>query len=227
MGAAAIVAPRVFSIQSSTKTKLVTSSYGGEFLQVTLPYAFNALEPNIDARTMELHYTKHHAGYTKKFNDAVTAEKLEGMSIEQIFANVDKYSLSVRNNGGGYYNHNLFWLTLSPNRGGEPGGELLKQIVKDFGGFAAFKEAFSKAASGVFGSGWAWLIKKDGMLKIVSSSNQDNPLMNIFPDQGQPIMCLDVWEHAYYLNYQNRRADYISAFWNLVDWNFVAGNFSK
>jgi Fe-Mn family superoxide dismutase len=231
MGAGALVIPSIFKnkVYASEGTAAVPfpSFLVGEFNQVTLPYAFNALEPDIDAQTMEIHYTKHHAAYTKKFNDSVKDEKLEGMSIEQIFWGVDKYSGSIRNNGGGFYNHNFFWLTLSPNGGGEPKGDLLKEIEKNFGSFAAFKDAFSKAATTVFGSGWAWLIKQDGALKIVSTPNQDNPLMNISREKGSPLMCLDVWEHAYYLKYQNKRADYIAAFWNLVDWNYVSGNLKK
>lgn len=232
MGAGALVAPSIFknnvyASSTSTSTSATSLFSTGEFLQVTLPYAFNALEPDIDALTMEIHYGKHHAAYTKKFNDSVKEEKLEGKSAEEIFANVDKYSASIRNNGGGYYNHNFFWLTLNPNGGGEPTGKLLKEIEKNFGSFAAFKEAFSKAATTVFGSGWAWLIKQDGVLKIISTPNQDNPLMNIGKEKGSPLMCIDVWEHAYYLKYQNKRVDYIAAFWNLVDWNFVSGNLMK
>ncbi len=238
MSAGAVVAPSVImarahaastslSTSTSTSTSTSLSPSTGEFLQLTLPYAFNALEPHIDAQTMEIHYGKHHAAYTKNFNQLVKDEKLEGRSIEEIFAGIDKYSAGLRNNGGGYYNHNFYWLTLSPKGGGEPTGELLKKIEKDFGSFTAFKEAFSKAATGVFGSGWAWLIKQDGKLKIVSSPNQDNPLMNISIEKGRPLMCIDVWEHAYYLKYQNRRADYIAAFWNLVDWNYVSGNLLK
>jgi len=230
MGAGAMIAPSLMknSVFASDSSALNPSeALTGEFLQVTLPYPFNALEPNIDAQTMEIHYGKHHAAYTKKFNDAVKEEKIEGVSIEEIFSGVDKYSAAIRNNGGGYYNHNFFWLTMSPNGGGEPSGALLNAIIKDFGSFAAFKESYTKASTTVFGSGWTWLIKQDGKLKIVTSPNQDNPLMNISKERGTPLMCLDVWEHAYYLKYQNKRADYITAFWNLVDWNFVSGNFLK
>jgi Fe-Mn family superoxide dismutase len=218
------------SVRSASTFSLLAASpmsSSGEFLQVPLPYAFNALEPHIDTQTMEIHYGKHHAAYTKNFNQFVKDEKLEGRNIEEIFASMDKYPVGLRNNAGGYYNHNFFWLTLSPNGGGEPKGELLKEIEKNFGGFEAFKEAFSKSASSVFGSGWAWLIKQDGVLKIVSSPNQDNPLMNIYKEKGTPLMCIDVWEHAYYLKYQNKRADYITAFWNLVDWNYVSANLIK
>ncbi len=226
MGAGAMVAPVILR-SSVFASGTSTSIAAGEFLQVPLPYAFNALEPHIDAQTMEIHYSRHHAAYTKNFNQLVKDEKLEGLSVEEIFSGMEKYSAGLRNNGGGYYNHNFFWLNLSPTGGGEPTGELLASIEKNFGSFTAFKEAFSKAASGVFGSGWAWLIKQEGGLKIVSSPNQDNPLMSISKEKGSPLMCIDVWEHAYYLKYQNKRADYISAFWNLVDWNFVSANYSK
>jgi Fe-Mn family superoxide dismutase len=227
MGAGAAIAPSIFRNNLSASARSVStsaSSLSGEFLQYQLPYAFSALEPNIDAQTMEIHYGKHHAAYTKKFNDAVKEEKLEGQTVEQIFANVDKYSLAIRNNGGGYYNHNFFWQTISPSGGGEPSGGLLKAIEKDFGSFSAFKEAYSKAALSVFGSGWAWLVKQEGGLKIISTPNQDNPLMSVTKEKGTPLMCIDVWEHAYYLKYQNKRVDYISAFWNIVDWNFVSSN---
>jgi superoxide dismutase, Fe-Mn family len=225
MGAAATVVPSIFknNVYGSSGSKSTLKS-GSEFIQYPLPFAFSALEPNIDTQTMEIHYTKHHAAYTKKFNDAVKDEKLEGLTTEEIFAGVEKYSAAIRNNGGGYYNHNFFWQTLSPSGGAEPAGELLKEIEKNFGGFAAFKESFTKAATSVFGSGWAWLVKQEGSLKIISTPNQDNPLMSISKEKGTPLMCLDVWEHAYYLKYQNKRADYISAFWNVVNWNFVSGN---
>jgi superoxide dismutase, Fe-Mn family len=228
MGAGAIVAPAVVrnNIFAAGMPE-VAPAQNGEFTQLVLPYAYTALEPNIDAQTMEIHYSKHHAAYTKKFNDAVKEEKLTGMSAEDIFANVDKYSPAIRNNGGGYYNHNMFWMSLSPNGGGEPTGEMAKAITSDFGTYAAFRDAFTKAATGVFGSGWTWLIKQDGKLKIVTSPNQDNPLMNIAKDKGTPILCLDVWEHAYYLKYQNKRPDYINSFWNVVNWEFAASNLNE
>jgi len=228
MGAGVIVAPAIFTKKVYGSSELSFSpALNSEFLQVPLPYAFNALEPHIDAQTMEIHYGKHHAAYTKNFNQFVKDEKIEGLGIEQIFANIEKYSAGVRNNGGGYYNHNFFWLNLSPNGGGEPTGKLLKEIEKSFGSFVAFKEEFTKAASTVFGSGWAWLIKQNDTLKIISSPNQDNPLMNISKEKGTPLMCIDVWEHAYYLKYQNKRADYITAYWNLIDWKFVNANLSR
>lgn len=186
-----------------------------------LPYAFDALEPHIDAKTMEIHHGKHHAGYTNNLNAAIEGTDLAGLSIEEILKKgMDKPA--VRNNGGGYYNHNLFWEVMSPNGGGEPKGELGEAITKTFGSFEAFKDTFSKAAATRFGSGWAWLVVKDGKLEVCSTPNQDNPLMPDVGCEGTPILGLDVWEHAYYLNYQNRRPDYINAFFNVVNWDKVA-----
>ena len=185
----------------------------------TLNYAYNALEPNIDARTMEIHHSKHHNGYTNNLNNAISGTDLEGKTIEEICKS-DNLSPAVRNNGGGYYNHCLFWELLSPNGGGNPDGAIADAIINQFGSFDNFKEEFSKSASTRFGSGWAWLCVKDGGLCICSTANQDNPLMNDSCG-GTPILCLDVWEHAYYLNYQNRRPDYINAFFNLINWNKV------
>lgn len=186
-----------------------------------LPYAFDDLDPHIDARTMEIHHGKHHAAYTTNLNAAIEGTDLEGLSIEEVLVKgVDKPA--VRNNGGGFYNHNLFWEWMSPLGGGEPTGELAQAIDEAFGSFDKFKEEFAKAAATRFGSGWAWLIKKDGKLQITSTPNQDNPLMPVADVQGTPILGLDVWEHAYYLNYQNRRPDYISAFFNVVNWDKVA-----
>ena len=186
-----------------------------------LPYAFDALEPHIDAKTMEIHHDKHHAAYTNNLNAAIEGTDLAGLSIEEILVKgMDKPA--VRNNGGGYYNHNLFWETMSPNGGGEPKGELAEAINEAFGSFEAFKEKFSQAAATRFGSGWAWLCVKDGKLEVCSTPNQDYPLMPGVGCEGRPILGLDVWEHAYYLNYQNRRPDYISAFFNVVNWDKVA-----
>jgi Fe-Mn family superoxide dismutase len=196
----------------------------GLFKQDPLPYSYDALEPYIDAQTMELHYSKHHAGYTKNFNDALVNQKIEIRNITEIFRNVSKYSTAIRNQGGGYYNHSFFWKVMVPKGGGEPSGDLASRITKDFGGFAKFKEDFTKAATTVFGSGWAWLIVKDDKLQITSSPNQDNPLMDVAPVKGKPILALDVWEHAYYLKHQNRRAEYIEAFWNVVNWKQVEKN---
>jgi superoxide dismutase, Fe-Mn family len=186
-----------------------------------LTYAYDALEPYIDARTMEIHHTKHHAAYTNNLNNLVAGTDAENHSIEKILSEVSKYAAGVRNNGGGFYNHNLFWNFLSPHGGGKPSGELLKAIEADFGSFEAFREKFSTAAATRFGSGWAWLVKSGGHLVVASTPNQDNPLMDTAEVKGSPILALDVWEHAYYLNYQNRRPDYIAAFWNLVNWSEV------
>jgi Fe-Mn family superoxide dismutase len=194
-----------------------------------LPYAHNALEPHIDTRTMEIHHGKHHAGYTRKLNAAIEGTDLEGKSIEDILANASKHSGGVRNNGGGFYNHSLFWSVMGPDAGGAPSGDLAKAIDDTFGSFDAFKDAFSKAAATRFGSGWAWLVVTDGGdLAVTSSPNQDNPLMDVdtVAVKGTPILGLDVWEHAYYLNYQNRRPDYINAFFEVVNWNAVADRYS-
>lgn len=191
-----------------------------------LPYSFDALEPNIDARTMEIHHDKHHAGYTNNLNNAIAGTELEGKTIEQILANVSKHSTAVRNNGGGYYNHNLFWEIMSPN-GGQINGPVADAINRDFGSYENFKKQFSDAAATRFGSGWAWLVKdSSGKLAIGSTPNQDNPLMDLSDFKGTPILGLDVWEHAYYLNYQNRRPDYISAFFNVINWNEVNKRFA-
>jgi Fe-Mn family superoxide dismutase len=191
-----------------------------------LDYAYNALEPNIDAATMEIHHTKHHAAYTNNLNAALEGTSDLKTSIEDLMAKVSKQSVAVRNNGGGFYNHGLFWKVIGPNGGGKPSGELLAAIEKDFGTFDSFKEEFSKAAATRFGSGWAWLVKEaSGKLVVSSTPNQDNPLMDIAEVKGTPILGLDVWEHAYYLHYQNRRPDYIQAFWNVVNWEEVAARF--
>ena len=191
-----------------------------------LSYDYNALEPYIDARTMEIHYTKHHAGYTSKLNSAVEGTNLEGKSIEEILSGVSALSAAVRNNGGGFYNHTLFWSVMGPNGGGEPTGELQSAINGAFGSFADFKSQFSTAAATRFGSGWAWLVKKsDGSLVVSSTPNQDNPLMDLAEVKGTPVLGIDVWEHAYYLKYQNRRPEYIEAFWNVINWAEVARRF--
>ena len=188
-----------------------------------LPYAYDALEPHIDARTMEIHHSKHHNGYTTNLNNAIAGTEFEGKSIEDILATCAN-NPAVRNNGGGFWNHGLFWEVMSPNGGGQPGGALGDAINDAFGSFDAFKEAFSKAAATRFGSGWAWLCVTNGKLEVCSTANQDNPLMNEGCG-GTPILGLDVWEHAYYLNYQNRRPDYINAFFNVINWEKVAENF--
>ena len=192
-----------------------------------LPYAEDALEPHIDARTMNIHHTKHHAAYTTNLNNALAGTEWENKSIEEILGNLDaipeNIRTAVRNNGGGYANHNLFWTIMAPNAGGDPTGALAEAINGAFGSFAAFKEAFAKAAATRFGSGWAWLVVgNDGQLAVTSTPNQDTPVM----EGKTPILGLDVWEHAYYLNYQNRRPDYVSAWWNVVSWEAVAANYA-
>jgi Fe-Mn family superoxide dismutase len=191
-----------------------------------LPYAFDALEPHVDARTMEIHHGKHHAGYTNKLNTAIADTENEGKSIEDILKNLDMNNAALRNNGGGFYNHSLFWSVMSPNGGGLPTGELADAINEAFGDFDTFKSAFSKAAATRFGSGWAWLCSTNGKLDVCSSANQDNPLMPSIGCGGLPILGIDVWEHAYYLNYQNRRPDYVSAFFNVVNWEEVSARYA-
>jgi len=191
-----------------------------------LPYAYDALEPHIDARTMEIHHSKHHAGYTSKLNAAVEGTDLAGLPIEDLMKNHSDNG-AVRNNGGGFYNHNLFWSVMSPDGGGEPTGDLAAEINATFGSFAEFKTAFANAAATRFGSGWAWLcVNGGGKLEVCSSANQDNPLMSGIGCEGTPILGLDVWEHAYYLNYQNRRPDYIEAFFNVINWDAVSANYA-
>ncbi len=188
-----------------------------------LPYANDALAPHIDAQTMEIHHDKHHGGYVSKLNAAVEGTAQADMSIEDIMKSVGSASIAVRNNGGGHYNHSLFWSVLSPDGGGSPSGDLASAIDSAFGSYDAFKEKFTQAAGTRFGSGWAWLmVGEDGSLKVTSTPNQDNPLMDIADEKGTPILGLDVWEHAYYLNYQNKRPAYIEAFWNVVNWDGVS-----
>lgn len=193
-----------------------------------LSYAYDALEPHIDARTMEIHHSKHHNGYTTKLNGAIQGTDLENQSIEEILTTMDMGNGAVRNNGGGFYNHCLFWEVMSPNGGGNPSGDLAQAIDDAFGSFDSFKEQFSAAAGTRFGSGWAWLcVHKGGKLEICSTPNQDNPLMPGVGCEGFPILGLDVWEHAYYLNYQNKRPDYIAAFFNVINWDKVATLFES
>lgn len=194
-----------------------------------LEYDFDALEPHIDARTMEIHHDKHHAGYTRKLNNAIEGSDLENKSIEDILSNVSTHSTDVRNNGGGFYNHRLFWSVMSPNGGGNPSGDLADAIEDSFGSFDEFQNEFSDAAGGQFGSGWAWLCVNNGGLEVCSTPNQDNPLMDVKSNGcgGTPILGIDVWEHAYYLNYQNKRPDYIEAFFNVIDWNEVSKRYKN
>lgn len=193
-----------------------------------LPYSYDALEPHIDAKTMEVHHSKHHAAYTSKLNEAIDGTPNANKSIEEIMGMVDQLGAAVRNNGGGFYNHSLFWKVMSPNGGGNPSGKLSEAIDSDLGGMEKFKEEFSKAGATQFGSGWAWLlVGSDGKLKVSGTPNQDNPLMPVASVKGTPILGLDVWEHAYYLKYQNKRPDYIAAFWNVVNWDEVSKNYEK
>ena len=187
-----------------------------------LPYTYDSLEPYIDAKTMEVHYSKHHRTYYDKFIAAIQGSELETTNLNDIFAKISQHSPAVRNNGGGYYNHILYWNCMTPNGGGTPNGALAQAINDTFGSFTEFQDQFAQAAINTFGSGFAWLVVKDGQLHISSTTNQDNPLMDVADVQGEPILALDVWEHAYYISYQNRRPDYIDAWWNVVNWDAVS-----
>ncbi len=193
----------------------------------SLPYAFNALEPHVDARTMEIHHGKHHAAYVNNLNAAITGTDTDKMTIEEICKNISKFSPAIRNNGGGHFNHSLFWTLMTPGGSKTPEGGIGEAINSTFANFDEFKTKFAAAGATRFGSGWAWLVVNDGKLAIGSTPNQDNPIMDVSELKGTPILCLDVWEHAYYLNYQNRRPDYITAWWNVVNWNEVAKRFSS
>lgn len=197
-----------------------------QFAQIKLPYAYNALEPNIDATTMEIHYSKHHAAYVKNVNEAIAAENISYGSEKEFFANSSKLSAKARNNGGGVWNHNFFWEVMGPSAGGAPTGKVSEAINGAFSSFDKFKEQFAAAATGRFGSGWAWLVSDGGKLKIGSTANQDNPLMDNAEIKGTPLLAIDVWEHAYYLKYQNKRNEYIANWWNVVNWNAVAKRLS-
>ena len=199
-----------------------------KYILPELEYAYSALEPYIDAKTMEIHHSKHHAGYTQKFNDAISNSDIKESSIEEIFRNINNYSTAIRNNGGGYYNHKLFWQILSPKPKDMPSGDLMDNIKDSFGSFNEFKNRFNAAAATRFGSGWSWLLLGDNGLEITSTPNQDNPLMNLNGNiTGTPLIALDVWEHAYYLKYQNRRPEYIEAFWSILNWEAVERLYSK
>lgn len=193
-----------------------------EFSQVPLPYSYQALEPHIDAMTMEIHYTKHHAAYIKNVNEAIAAEKISFTSDKEFFANASKLSAKARNNGGGAWNHNFFWQCMKAGGGGAPVGKVADALNAPFGSMDKFKDSFGQAAAARFGSGWAWLVNDGGNLKIGSTPNQDNPLMDVSDLKGTPVLAIDVWEHAYYLKYQNRRAEYITNWWNVVNWEEVA-----
>jgi len=223
LGTAGIFATGFGSLLKAAKNR---KSWDGVFKLPELPYAYNALEPFIDAATMEIHHTRHHAAYTDKFNAAVAEAGLTGKTAHDILKEVSLYSAAIRNNGGGYLNHKLFWMVLAPPAGMKPSASLSAAIEKDFGSFTAFRDAFNAAAKSLFGSGWVWLIiGAGGKLQITATPNQDSPIMDIASDKGMPLLCLDVWEHAYYLKYQNRRVEYIDAFWNVVNWDFVSQRF--
>lgn len=193
-----------------------------------LAYSYDALEPNIDALTMEIHYSRHHKAYFTNLQNAISGTEMEDLSLDEILRNISKYPTAIRNNGGGHFNHTLFWSVLSPDGGGRPSGELAEAINSKFGSFENFQETFNTAAKTRFGSGWAWLcVKEDNSLSVCSSANQDNPIMDVAECQGSPILGLDVWEHAYYLKYQNKRPDYVSAFWNVVNWNEVQKRYAR
>ena len=197
------------------------------FKQAPLPYDFGALEPSIDKLTMEIHYGKHHAAYVKNLNDAVKGTEYEKKSLDEILKSISKAPAAIRNNGGGHWNHTFFWEVMGPKKSGAPTGAVADAIKAQFGSFDKFKEEFSKAGATRFGSGWAWLVAKNGKLSIGSTPNQDNPLMDVSDIKGTPLLALDVWEHAYYLHYQNKRPDYIKAFWDVVNWDKVADNLKK
>jgi Fe-Mn family superoxide dismutase len=215
------------TINNTINNKLRSTTIMAKFELPALPYAYDALEPHIDKLTMEIHHSKHHQAYVNNLNNAVAGTDLEGKSLEELFSSISKAPAAVRNNGGGVYNHNLFWTIMGPKGGGAPTGALADAINGAFGSFDEFKKHFSNAAATRFGSGWAWLVASNGKLTVSSSPNQDNPLMDISEIKGFPILTLDVWEHAYYLHYQNRRPDYISSWWNVVNWNEVAARFAQ
>jgi Fe-Mn family superoxide dismutase len=209
-------------------SKLAEYQLNGQSKQLPLPYAYNALEPVVDAKTMEIHYSKHHAAYTKNMNDAMAGTDNGSKPLFQIFTEIEKYPVALKNNGGGFYNHLLFWTVLAPVTGQEPQGDLLKAINDAFGTVDKFKETFGNAGKKQFGSGWAWLsVNEQGKLAVSSTANQDNPFMSTTEVRGIPVLALDVWEHAYYLNYQNRRADYVDSFWKIVNWKEVSRRYDE
>ncbi len=218
-------------IAGALSTRLVRASAGKTTFEAPytlpqLPYAYNALEPHIDKETMEIHHTRHHQAYITNLNKALEGKEEAKLPLNSLLANISKYPVGVRNNGGGHWNHTFFWETLSPN-GGKPSEKFLAAVVRDFGSFEKLQEEFNAAATSRFGSGWAWLISQNGKLKISSTPNQDNPLMDVAEAKGTPVLGIDVWEHAYYLKYQNKRADYIKAFWNIINWSAVESRYFK
>lgn len=205
---------------------LLGLSASAQFVQKPLPYAYNALEPYIDATTMEIHYSKHHAGYVKNLNDALKGTAEEKMTLEQLFSKISVLPVAVRNNAGGHYNHEMFWSILTPQKNTKPSADLLKAITDQFGSLENLKQKLNQAALSRFGSGWVWLCVSGGnKLEISSTANQDNPLMDDVQNKGVPVLCIDIWEHAYYLKYQNKRADYLSAIWNVINWNEVSARY--
>ena len=219
----------VESLSSYTRPVIKTGTFATGFTQEPLPYAYNALEKAIDAMTMEIHYSKHASAYATNLQDAAKAEKIDtSKPLEEVLGNISKYSAKLRNNGGGHYNHELFWKSMAPDGGGAPSGKLAAAIDKSFNSFDAFKTQFTDAGKTRFGSGWAWLfLDKDKSLRIGSTPNQDNPLMDVSDIKGFPVLGLDVWEHAYYLRYQNKRPDYINAWWNVVNWKFIQSRYES
>jgi superoxide dismutase, Fe-Mn family len=222
-GAGILLGADLLKAAGKPATLPATDAGAEGFVQPALGYGYNALEPWIDAQTMEIHYSKHHAAYTKNLNAAVTELNISGVSMGSLLAEVSKYPASIRNNGGGFYNHNLYWKIMTPGGSQAPQAAFLEKMNKSFGSFDAFREEFSKKAMSVFGSGWTWLIEAEGKLKIVNTPNQDNPLMDVVADKGNPLLCIDIWEHAYYLKYQNRRKEYVDNFWKVINWDMVAG----
>jgi Fe-Mn family superoxide dismutase len=219
----------VFAAGFTSKLKVVKTKkkWNGIFVLPVLPYTYNALEPFMDAQTIELHYTRHHAAYTDKLNKAVKEAGLTGKTAYDLLKEVSKYPASIRNNCGGYLNYKLFWKMMAPASGKKPSEKLSTALTRDFGSFDTFKEKFSTVAKSVFGSGWTWLISDGDRLKITATFNQDSPIMDIAPDKGVPLLCLYVWEHGNYLKNQNRRAEHIDAFWNVVNWDFVSQRYNN
>jgi superoxide dismutase, Fe-Mn family len=227
-GSCQLVGQRTNERNRNQQQKSETIMKDGKHTLADLPYAYNALEPHIDAQTMKIHHSKHHQAYINNLNNAIEGSDLANKTLEEIFTNMSSHPVAVRNNGGGHWNHTMFWKVMSPNGGGQPSQRLLSAIESRFGSFDKFKEEFNKAAATRFGSGWAWLIvDNNGQLQVTSTANQDNPLMDVADVKGTPILGIDVWEHAYYLKYQNRRPDYVSAFWNVINWQEVERRYAE